>query len=42
MDVGFHVGTTKPNTVWGVTWAIISFHMGNDEFVKALQLVYKL
>lgn len=40
-DVSKHIGLTKPDTVWCVSWAIIYYFAEDPELVKALMVDYQ-
>ena len=36
LDVGFHVGTTKPDTTYMVIWSLFNFFVDDIDFLKVL------
>lgn len=41
-DVGTHSGITKPDTVWSVAWAVVSFFTEDTDLIKILMTQYKI
>ena len=42
LDVGNHVGTTKPNTTYMVVWALMNYLIRNRDLLRVLELSYKM